>query len=670
MRKKIIVLLGVLGYLIFFPLVNGFAEDSAVQIDELKIGSKFAYAAGDEGRYREDHYETDGYTGGLESLILSGGLLGASFDADLRFIYDYDYGIDLSLIKDNAYYMTFNGTQMRKYYDGSNEPWDPGPYGLDTVHADRKDSHMYADRLNTDFEVGFFLDNLPDISFGWNRWMRDGEESLLRGSDVAQSGLDTLRSIPAISHVQGISDTLFVKLSEQIGEKHNVSLKQEIERYRDSQIINFPRYNGGDLAQDRGFEDEPYFQESLTHFAYNSFLTPKVFLTSNVLHQDLKNKSLRNVYRYNLTGNSFNQFTNPDVDNHRKADIANIGLVWQDGLVKGLRWGFNTRLETTATRNEGEGLKSGTLRKSESEQNEQLYGESFSLSYNGIKKTNISLSLELEQRDLKWGENTDIGSYELVDYFGAPETDLIRDTDVQHNDAAVVFRVSNRPNSKSKIHAKYKRANKKRKYANTVDNLVNFYPGYLGSSDQDIDQFLLNYGLNLSEKWSTGIEYLFEYDEIGYARQEGQNGQEMTRNQVSSSLTGILSDKLTVTFLALIERFDLRTPAEGASDNPRFDEGPDAFDYIVERYIGSVMGNYRLNDKLTSNLSYQHREVTGTVANSLDEFTVGLNRYLSEDDSLDVNLAWFNFNEKGSGGYEGFDDYYGGSVEVIYNKKF
>jgi len=677
MDRKIIFSLLIAGMVIIGICGDGHTSEAELKIDKISVGSQFTALEGDEGRYRQDNYVTDSYTGGIEELIMSGHVADASLGVNVHALFDHDYGFNLDLTKEDAYFLNVDTRQMRRYYDGSTDQWDPVPYELPSNFADREDGHMYVDRLNSSVEVGLLFDSLPNFTFGWTRWDRDGEETLARGSRARATGLDDFRGIPAWRQVDGWSDTFFVKFDQQLAEIHNVSLKQEYETYRDEQRIIYPRYQNGAVQEFRVFEDLPSFNESLTHASYNSFLNDKTYLTGNYLYQHLKNTTKRSHLRTNyLTPNNTDRFINPEVNNRRDAHIVNFGAVLLDGLVKNLRIGANVRFEKAITKNEGEGNRYGRdTRLSESEQDDAEYSESLSLSYSGIKRTNLSLVLESDQRKLNLYEKADVTDHELVTDFGwstlVPTNILVRDTNIRHNDLTLTLQGTHRLDNKNKVTAKYKRANKRRKYEDVEDNGQTFYPGYLGSSKQEIDQFLVRYDSSFIENWVAGFEYTFEYNELGYAIQNGVDGQQIKRNRLSTNLTGTLTDDLTVHLMAMGERYDLDIPANGSEGTiTRYAAGESVYNYEVESYIGSVGGHYRFNDKTSSSLTYQHTEVTGTIRNGLDELVLGVDHSLGEDDNIEVSLEWFNFNNKILGGQEGFDDYKGIVTQLIYNKDF
>lgn len=660
-------------FIILVLSLNRVSAEPSLTLDSLKIGSQYLAIYGDEGRFREDNYITDDYTGGIEELLLSGTIEDTLLRFYGRAIHDYDYGFGLDLTKEDSYFFKLDHRQTRRYYDGSNEPFNPTPYRLPHDFADRDDGNMYIDRFDTDTVFGWKLDNFPDLTFGYTRWVRSGEQTTLRGEDLAATGLDTLRSYPGLVNVDGISDKVFVQLSDQIADKHNVSLKQQLEVYHDEQTIDTARYSNGTLSQFRQYNDEPHFHELLTHLNYNSFLTNKTYLTGNYLFQNLKNTTKRTELRTNLTGNNFNQFIEPDTNNRRNANVFNVGLVNLDNVIKDLRIGFNARFQESDTKMEGEGIKSGTRRLAEAEQSEYQFGQSFSVAYSGIKRTKLSYTLELEQRSLHWTEYADIGSYELVSNFGATATVIDRETNINHNDIINTLQLSTRLNKKTRLTAKYKHSDKRRKYENLRDNLPTFYPGYLGSSDEVNDKVTVSCNTNLTPKWSSGVQYAFEAGEIGYAIQGDQNGMELTRNSLSGSLTGILSDKFTLNFMAIGDLEDINTPGVGVSTNPTFSQGENAYDYRVERVTALVSGNYRLSDKTSTSLSYQHTDQMGTIKNSLDKFSISAIHHRKEDENIEALFEIYNFNEKTVGynsSYSDFDDYFGIGLQLIYSKKF
>ena len=146
---------------------------SSLTLDSFKIGSRFMVIDGDEGRFREDNYVTDNYSGGLEELMLSGNIKDAILSIEAHALYDGDYGLNLDLAKEDSYFLKLNTRLTRRYYDGSNEPWDPASYGLGRETAEKKDNHTYTDRFDTDVEYGIKMDILPYVTIGYTRWSRN-----------------------------------------------------------------------------------------------------------------------------------------------------------------------------------------------------------------------------------------------------------------------------------------------------------------------------------------------------------------------------------------------------------------------------------------------------------------------------------------------------------------
>ena len=81
-----------------------FAEDAAAKnvTGEVRFRSDYTNVNGDNGRFREDNWMTDGFTGGLDWLHLENTDVeedGYEWVLSGRAIHDYNYGFDLLLRK-------------------------------------------------------------------------------------------------------------------------------------------------------------------------------------------------------------------------------------------------------------------------------------------------------------------------------------------------------------------------------------------------------------------------------------------------------------------------------------------------------------------------------------------------------------------------------------------
>ena len=126
MRKLILIPTLIMG-LAMLSITNVYAADKG----EVKLGVSYVDVNDDEGRFREDQYRNDGFTGGIESLYMD-----STNDNDdrmelyLRAFAEDEYRLKLKLSRLEVGYILLDAQFDRRYYDGSNEPWDPSTYGL------------------------------------------------------------------------------------------------------------------------------------------------------------------------------------------------------------------------------------------------------------------------------------------------------------------------------------------------------------------------------------------------------------------------------------------------------------------------------------------------------------------------------------------------------------
>ena len=73
MYKRILLSCSFLCVVLFLSWDVAHAK-SSLTLDSVRVGSHFTAIDGDDGRFREDNYTTDDYSGGLEELLMSGKL--------------------------------------------------------------------------------------------------------------------------------------------------------------------------------------------------------------------------------------------------------------------------------------------------------------------------------------------------------------------------------------------------------------------------------------------------------------------------------------------------------------------------------------------------------------------------------------------------------------------
>lgn len=653
----------VIGILAMMALAG--AAEAKVDVDGNLLAASYRYyfVNGDEGRFREDRYAPNLHTGGIERFALAGKSDGIVYDVTLRALHEYNYDLGFSFEKEGVAYLKFEGDQFRKFYDGSNEAWDPGVYNLPAEFADWADEDIYADRTDFTLESGISLPFGPQLTLAWDRWSRRGMETLLRGERAQRTGVTpNLRRIPALAWLDGVSNTYSAEFAQTFAKKYEWTLRTEWEEYHDDQYIYFPRYLNGALEEARTFQDYPEFRDSRTYLTFNSFVREDIHLSANYLHTNLNNQTERSELRPNVV-NSF-PFIEPDVNNRRRSDAATLGADFLK-LSDDLQASVNARYENARTRTNGRGLTGTTERLAESQLDERWYAEDLSLTYKGIPRTLVSLAANWEQRRLDWRENEDVRGHEIVTNFGFPNTNIVRESDIDFNDAVYTVTAINRPFEPLKLTVRYRRSNRERDYTERADNSAAFYPGYLGDQDRDVNEWTAKGDWRFHSLWTASFEYQRQDDDISFERQTSA-GQQMTMDRFSLNLLGNPLPKLTLVASAMQEQYDLLTPTDVVPGSD-WEDGTTIYDYSADLWLYSLTGSYLINPGSSASVTYQRTEVDGTIRNFQNEVWAGYRVLLFDAQTLELRYEFFDFNDQSG---NGFDDYDGHGVYVGYEFAF
>ncbi len=171
------------------------------QDDRLTGEMQFRYGydriTGDQGRFRQDQWRSDQSRAGLESLLLQNR---PSDPNDYHWIVQgralYPDNYDLSfLINKHKHYLRFDTDGLRRYRDGSIEPWNSPIPAL----REKPDSDLFTDRRNHTLELGWIPNDSQQLVVGWHRWGRDGKTVRLQGAQGIDTLGATVSSIPVIA---------------------------------------------------------------------------------------------------------------------------------------------------------------------------------------------------------------------------------------------------------------------------------------------------------------------------------------------------------------------------------------------------------------------------------------------------------------------------------------
>ncbi|MBN1848136.1 MAG: hypothetical protein JW932_06075 [Deltaproteobacteria bacterium] len=205
---------------------------------------------GDEGKYQEDWWTSDGWSGGLEKLSFSD-----TYEDDVFMslegrviVPDKDYLIKMDVKRPETVFFRVGYSERRKYYDGTGGgfiPFHMHPFEL------RKDLHLDIGHFY--LEAGLDIPDKPSITAAYEHRFKDGDKSSTEWGAVTLNG--TTRNIfPSFKSIDEEVDILRIKVDHAIGgiyvidtlqyERYNADItKFEEERNLDTQSVETIKVN-------------------------------------------------------------------------------------------------------------------------------------------------------------------------------------------------------------------------------------------------------------------------------------------------------------------------------------------------------------------------------------------------------------------------------------------
>ncbi len=632
---------------------------------------------GDRGRFRQDWRMPNGFSSGFENVEA------VTTDDKVRFqgygISENDYGHEMEIALPSDSRLKIKGKYFRQYYDGSNEPWDPSRYFLTSEFADWEDDNLYADRLSETLEYHHQVDEDAGWAVGYDLWGRFGRERLLRGEQTTAAGEKARRSLPARAYLEGLSHTFYGEYQRILGKKYNLKARPSFEFYHDYQDIQFYRYaaGNGSLSQSRTWFDQPNFKDLNLQASIDSFLNEDVYIFSGYLFNYLQNGSVRSEVRAQPPSVA-PTFTNPEIDNERVSNTANLGTVIMDFLkVKDLRFRASSRAEVADTNTRGRGVTgsatSGNFggKDFRSDIGEYWVSESLGLTYTGKPNAIVDWGIDFDQRKLDYDQFFDAGSYESFVDFGARTRFFSYNADILYNDLKNTVRGSYRFNRHLKSGLQYRLRYHDQDYDINTDTEPVFYPGVIKNIRREAHEATASFDVWWVESWSSTFKYQFISDNI-HTQLAGLNTQDADRHRVTATLLGKPCNRLTLFGSATYESNLIDTPTVGVATNSTWFQGTDPFDFRGDYFIYSLNANWAVSDDTKLDLRFQQTNSMGSIRhiqrNELYEISLGVSRKIDADTQIKASYFYFDFNDKNEV-VPGFDNYDGQGVICSFLKK-
>ncbi|MHC4571855.1 MAG: TonB-dependent receptor [Planctomycetota bacterium] len=645
------------------------AEEADESGKKLKGEVRFRYdyfdVREDRGRFREDNWMTDGSTGGLDWLRLES--TGPDEDGyewifEGRALYDYDYRMYLLMKKEDSHYLKLDFSSLRRYYDGSNEfvrlPLSEEVKRLVEV----KDGDFFVDRQNFNIELGLTPLEGPQWIFGWHRLVKDGKEVLLRGQrGEAIGGSPRFQGIPTILDQRGITDTFYAEVYQTFADKYNFRIRQEYERFHDSQRSRLDSRFEDDgqitgSTSDRSIVDDLGYTNWRTMFMFDSFLDEETYITANYMYNYLNNDSKRH---YSRNPNSPLYRKEVEAGRSRKTNVGAFGYRKYNVLqIPDLYFTAGLRIEDSKTSAQNWFLvnSDSVFDKNKSQLDEVRVGETLRLVYKGIERTTLSFDADLEQRHLSWKET-----------YRTESSNQDYKADIDYTDQVYTLKAVHRHNRAVKSTVKFRIKDLERSYTNRFDDDIDSPPGWWGSYRRKGNDITLKTDWRLNSKTTTTLLYQFLQESIDFDL--GGKTQNLEIHRGAGSLSFSPAENLFLVGSFMLENFTLDTPINATGSNHA--PGPRPYDFSGNSYSLLLDGTYAFNDKTSATLGFRHTEAMGSEDHAGDYVydTVGLTlrHKFAANQTVGLGYHFMNFNSHHG---SSFDDYKAHGMTVTYAYTF
>jgi hypothetical protein len=316
---------------------RGQAEDDRFSISPM---ARYIWVDGDEDKFREQWWRTDGWAGGVEEFSFK-----EEFDNNSVFhIFghaiagDEDYRVGLNFDKKDLGFIHTGFRNYRKYFDDTGGFY--GRFLQESVQSFDLDRDLNLDIGNIFVDVGLTLPDLPRVVLGYEHEYKDGEKSLLEWGGVEQTGLPgpTLPSGDVAKKIfpsyKDIDETVDIFKAEV---EHDLSIVHLADQFRYEIYSNdTTRYDqdrtynaAGSLTSSQTVTAaEDFGHDALFNtFTADSWLTDKFYLSGGYLYSNLNGDAGLRLLTVPFTGRFSKDWFTRSVDLDEDSHVANFSTL-------------------------------------------------------------------------------------------------------------------------------------------------------------------------------------------------------------------------------------------------------------------------------------------------------------------------------------------------------
>ena len=228
-----------------------------------------------------------GIFGGIEDLHYEDQVAKkTTFTLDGHSIFDeHDYKVGLGLVRDDCGFLRLNFENFRTW-DSGNGGFLPDD-GIGGTAFSLPGDALALDRGLISFEAGLTKPNLPKITFKYNHWYRDGDESSTLWGPVHDNG-SIYRPYPGIYSLDEKSDTFQLDLAHHYQKiNYDLGLGYTLGNMNDAHKLTFFEGEGSPIEQKVTDQQGTSYDLFSTHASADTWLKKNLFLSTGFLYSKL-----------------------------------------------------------------------------------------------------------------------------------------------------------------------------------------------------------------------------------------------------------------------------------------------------------------------------------------------------------------------------------------------
>lgn len=397
---------------ILFATLN-FSNALALEAPDVSITPepiRYTAVKGDVEKYSAHHWRREGYVGGIKDFSLEEKLpedITVSMEGH-ALIDENDMEGKIHIEKENFGFVHIEYEEFRKYYDGTGGVY----YPFNIQQHNETDKILQLDIGHFAVEIGLTLEELPDVSFLYEREYKDGAKSHLTWTAVRQGAVT--RSIgPSWQDIDEIVDVFALRASHDIkgvalkGEQRWEFVRSELSREEKSLSTTA-------VAADKKIRVQNQAPEAnvvtTTLGAEKWFWNERALASAGYRFAHIRNREVESIFEMNEQ-RVLTNFANPKQVRDARADNDFDSHTWvAHGMI--LPWtgvSVTAKLKAETLMRQGSslypqdttaGAPDGIINNTEKSDNDNKVnrlGEGISLRFTKIPRTAIYNDLEFEQ---------------------------------------------------------------------------------------------------------------------------------------------------------------------------------------------------------------------------------------------------------------------------------